>query len=139
MNSFPMAPGHEIAGLVSAVGDSVTDFKVGDEVGVGCFVSSCRSCDICADGMEQHCTGGIQTYGSTLPEGKGDNYKDCVGNYTNGGYRWVLSTEFYFIVCIFSEGMHAYEMAHFSFSLFSFSRHFSLLSIHSIRCTVTRL
>ena len=41
---FPMVPGHEIAGLVSKIGPKVTKFKVGDHVGVGCFVDSCRTC-----------------------------------------------------------------------------------------------
>lgn len=47
---FPMVPGHEIAGLVEAVGDQVTKFKKGDRVGVGCFVDSCRECESCEDG-----------------------------------------------------------------------------------------
>ena len=41
---FPMVPGHEIAGIVTAVGSGVTRYKVGDHVGVGCFVDSCRQC-----------------------------------------------------------------------------------------------
>src|SRR6187402_3176000 len=41
---FPMVPGHEIAGIVTSVGSGVTKFKVGDKVGVGCFVDSCRQC-----------------------------------------------------------------------------------------------
>jgi uncharacterized zinc-type alcohol dehydrogenase-like protein len=44
---FPMVPGHEIAGIVTAVGAKVSKFKVGDKVGVGCFVDSCRTCDSC--------------------------------------------------------------------------------------------
>jgi len=52
---FPMVPGHEIAGLVSKVGSSVTLFKVGDKVGVGCFVDSCRTCSPCKQGEEQYC------------------------------------------------------------------------------------
>src|ERR1700712_2999329 len=45
--SFPMVPGHEIAGYVSAVGSEVTGFAVGDRVGIGCFVDSCRECENC--------------------------------------------------------------------------------------------
>ena len=45
--TFPMVPGHEIAGIVSAVGAKVSRYKVGDKVGVGCFVDSCRSCASC--------------------------------------------------------------------------------------------
>src|SRR5271163_4768253 len=44
---FPMVPGHEIAGVVTAVGNKVTKYKVGDKVGVGCFVDSCRKCPQC--------------------------------------------------------------------------------------------
>jgi hypothetical protein len=46
-STFPMVPGHEIGGIVSAVGSGVTGFKVGDTVGVGCLVDSCRKCDQC--------------------------------------------------------------------------------------------
>jgi alcohol dehydrogenase (NADP+) len=53
---FPMVPGHEIAGIVSAVGSKVTKFKVGDRVGVGCFVDSCRKCNECKSDLEQYCT-----------------------------------------------------------------------------------
>jgi alcohol dehydrogenase (NADP+) len=52
---FPMVPGHEIAGLVTEVGSKVSKFKVGDRVGVGCMVDSCRKCDSCKEGLEQHC------------------------------------------------------------------------------------
>src|SRR3954454_1616698 len=52
---FPMVPGHEIAGIVSEVGPGVTRYKVGDRVGVGCMVDSCRDCDNCKAGQEQHC------------------------------------------------------------------------------------
>ncbi|MGW2251143.1 NAD(P)-dependent alcohol dehydrogenase [Kitasatospora sp. NPDC001660] len=54
---FPMVPGHEIAGIVSEVGPGVTRWKVGDRVGVGCFVDSCRECDNCKAGLQQYCTG----------------------------------------------------------------------------------
>jgi len=53
---FPMVPGHEIAGVVKTVGSRVTRFKVGDKVGVGCFVDSCRTCPECKRGLEQYCT-----------------------------------------------------------------------------------
>jgi uncharacterized zinc-type alcohol dehydrogenase-like protein len=61
---FPMVPGHEIAGIVSAVGSSVTKYKVGDRVGVGCMVDSCGECEACRDGDENYCTGGgaVMTY-----------------------------------------------------------------------------
>ncbi len=60
---FPMVPGHEIVGRVAQVGPEVTRWKVGDTVGVGCFVDSCRSCEACNAGEEQYCaTGMTQTY-----------------------------------------------------------------------------
>ncbi len=54
---YPLVAGHEIAGVISAVGSAVTEFAVGDRVGVGCFVDSCRECDECRAGEEQFCTG----------------------------------------------------------------------------------
>ncbi|MEU8591535.1 NAD(P)-dependent alcohol dehydrogenase [Streptomyces sp. NPDC048664] len=74
---FPMVPGHEIAGVVSAVGSGVTKFKVGDRVGVGCMVDSCRECDNCRAGLEQYCVKGMTgTY----------NALDKDGEPTYGGY-----------------------------------------------------
>lgn len=52
---FPMVPGHEIAGRITAVGSDATRFRVGDHAGVGCFVDSCRECDNCTAGEEQYC------------------------------------------------------------------------------------
>lgn len=74
---FPLTVGHEIAGVVSAVGESVTKFKVGDRVGVGCLVNSCGECEQCQAGMEQNClNGAVGTYNST----------DVDGTITQGGY-----------------------------------------------------
>ena len=53
---FPMVPGHEITGMVKAVGNKVKKFKIGDHVGVGCFVDSCRTCPECCQGLEQYCS-----------------------------------------------------------------------------------
>ena len=62
---YPAIPGHEIAGVVAAVGADVTGFAVGDRVGVGCMVNSCRECENCRAGNEQYCIrGNTQTYGS---------------------------------------------------------------------------
>ena len=58
---YPVVPGHEIAGVVTEIGSDVTRFSVGDRVGVGCFVDSCRTCDNCLAGLEQYCTGGGMT------------------------------------------------------------------------------
>ncbi|MEV8537670.1 NAD(P)-dependent alcohol dehydrogenase [Streptomyces sp. NPDC051572] len=69
--TFPMVPGHEIAGIVSEVGPGVTKFQVGDRVGVGCLVDSCRECDNCKAGLEQYCTGGnVGTYNSVGKDGE---------------------------------------------------------------------
>jgi len=74
---YPMVPGHEIAGVVTAVGPKVKKFKVGDHVGVGCFVDSCRTCTECKKGEEQYCSvGTVFTYAS----------KDKEGRPTYGGY-----------------------------------------------------
>ncbi|CAN5798078.1 NAD(P)-dependent alcohol dehydrogenase [soil metagenome] len=63
---YPQVPGHEIAGIVTAVGKNVTKFKVGDKAGVGCMVNSCMQCDSCKKGEEHHCetTGMVGTYGT---------------------------------------------------------------------------
>jgi uncharacterized zinc-type alcohol dehydrogenase-like protein len=55
--NYPVVHGHEIAGIVTEVGSEVTKYKVGDHVGVGCFVDSCRECPSCRAGVEQYCTG----------------------------------------------------------------------------------
>ncbi len=68
---FPMVPGHEIVGHVSAVGTAVSSFAVGDAVGVGCFVDSCRRCAACRDGEEQYCSEGMTaTYNSFERDGR---------------------------------------------------------------------
>lgn len=56
---FPVVPGHEIVGRVSAVGSHVSRYKIGDLVGVGCMVDSCRSCPSCDEGLEQYCENGF--------------------------------------------------------------------------------
>ncbi|CAN2200581.1 AdhP Zn-dependent alcohol dehydrogenases [Candidatus Nanopelagicaceae bacterium] len=78
---FPMVPGHEIAGTVTKVGSSVTKFKVGDLIGVGVFVDSCRKCDNCKAGLQQYCaesmTGtynGYERDGETVAMGGYSNY-----------------------------------------------------------------
>lgn len=92
---FPMVPGHEIAGVVSAVGDAVTDVKVGDRVGVGCMVDSCGECDECRAGFEQNCTrGAVMTY-------NGLGYD---GEPTYGGYSQHVVVQQKF-VCPIPEGI----------------------------------
>lgn len=77
---YPQVPGHEIAGIVVAVGKNVTKFKVGDKAGVGCMVDSCMKCESCKNGEEHHCetTGMVGTYGA--PD------KTSPSGITQGGY-----------------------------------------------------
>jgi uncharacterized zinc-type alcohol dehydrogenase-like protein len=73
--TFPMVPGHEIAGIVRTVGSKVTQYKAGDKVGVGCFVDSCRKCDECKAGLEQYCSVHTSwTYNATEQDGKTPTY-----------------------------------------------------------------
>jgi alcohol dehydrogenase (NADP+) len=69
-STYPMVPGHEIVGNVSQVGSQVTRFEVGDKVGVGCFVDSCRNCDACRQGLEQYCSNVLTTYNGIENDGK---------------------------------------------------------------------
>ncbi len=85
---WPIVPGHEIVGRVTAVGRDVSRFKEGDLVGVGCMVDSCRHCPTCGDGLEQYCeTGFTGTYGGVEKE---------TGRPTRGGYsdRIVVTESF---------------------------------------------
>jgi uncharacterized zinc-type alcohol dehydrogenase-like protein len=75
--TYPLTVGHEIAGVVAAVGSAVTKWTVGDRVGVGCMVNSCRECANCRAGLEQYCeNGNVGTYGIV----------DRDGTVTQGGY-----------------------------------------------------
>ena len=88
---YPMVPGHEILGRVSKVGAKVSKFKVGQLVGVGCFVDSCRTCASCKEGLEQYCeTGMTVTY----------NGKDKQGNPTFGGYSERITVDENYVVRI---------------------------------------
>lgn len=79
VQTYPLVPGHEIVGTVSRTGSNVTDFAVGDRVGVGCMVDSCRECESCLDGLEQYCEKGMTgTYGA-----KDRRNGDAI---TQGGY-----------------------------------------------------
>jgi alcohol dehydrogenase (NADP+) len=80
--SYPMVPGHEIAGIVTEIGSEVSKFKVGDRVGVGCFVDSCRECAQCRAGQEQYCTnpGMVGTYNGVGRDGQP----------TQGGYSGAI-------------------------------------------------
>ncbi|KAL4651159.1 hypothetical protein ACB092_01G139700 [Castanea dentata] len=74
---YPVVPGHEIAGIVKDVGSNVHHFKVGDHVGVGTYVNSCRDCEYCNDGLEVHC---VKELVYTF------NRMDVDGTITKGGY-----------------------------------------------------
>lgn len=75
---YPIVPGHEIIGKIIKLGEKVSGFRVGETVGVGCMVDSCRTCSSCQDGLEQYCeNGAIYTYGSL---------DKISGGHTFGGY-----------------------------------------------------
>lgn len=80
---FPMVPGHEIAGTVEAVGSDVHGFAVGDHVGVGVFVDSCKTCDQCVAGLDQYCTSGMVPTYSGVERYRDDEHN---GQRTQGGY-----------------------------------------------------
>lgn len=68
---FPMVPGHEIVGIVSEVGSAVDKFKIGDRIGVGVFIDSCRKCPPCKSGLQQYCDEGMTgTYNGYERDGK---------------------------------------------------------------------
>ncbi len=69
-SKYPMVPGHEVAGIVTAVGSKVTKFKVGDRVGVGCFVDSCTTCATRDLDYEHYMPGLVQTYNDVEADGK---------------------------------------------------------------------
>jgi len=72
---FPMVPGHEIAGVVEQVGSNVTDFAIGDTVGIGCFVDSCRTCENCLRGEQSYCFGNVAwTYNAREMDQKTPTY-----------------------------------------------------------------
>lgn len=64
-SQYPIVPGHEVVGRVKSIGSAVTKFNVGDLVGIGCMVDSCRTCSACHEGLEQYCEqGNTGTYNS---------------------------------------------------------------------------
>ncbi len=77
---YPVVPGHEIVGRVTAVGVKVKSFKVGDLAGVGCLVDSCRDCPSCSEGLEQYCDTGGMVFTYNSPD------KHLPGQRTYGGY-----------------------------------------------------
>ncbi|WDF77225.1 NAD(P)-dependent alcohol dehydrogenase [Mucilaginibacter sp. KACC 22773] len=91
---YPQVPGHEIAGVVSAVGKNVTKFKIGDKAGVGCMVDSCMTCESCTHGEEQYCDNNatLFTYGN--PD------KTSPSGITQGGYSNNIVVKEHFAVHI---------------------------------------
>ncbi|MGH9587464.1 MAG: NAD(P)-dependent alcohol dehydrogenase [Acidobacteriaceae bacterium] len=85
---YPMVPGHEVIGRVTAVGNQVTHFKVGQRVGVGVIIDSCRTCPSCRNNEEQYCE-----VGTTLTYGAHDKY----GDLTHGGYSNNIVVEEHFV------------------------------------------
>ncbi|CAH9070124.1 unnamed protein product [Cuscuta epithymum] len=83
--TYPIVPGHEIVGVVTEVGSKVHKFKVGDKVGVGCLVESCRKCESCASDLENYCPGGVQTY-------------NAIGTTTYGGYSDIMVADEHFVL-----------------------------------------
>jgi uncharacterized zinc-type alcohol dehydrogenase-like protein len=89
---YPCVPGHEIVGIVTAVGSHVKKFNVGDKAAVGCLVDSCRDCDNCKEGLEQYCVNGATfSYGSPERDGSG---------ITHGGYSQSIVTHEDFVLHI---------------------------------------
>lgn len=89
--NYPVVPGHEIAGVVTAVGSEVTKFKVGDHAGVGCMVNSCGECSSCRAGLQQYCKPGATfTYNSV----------DKDGTSTLGGYSQAIVVNENFVLHI---------------------------------------
>jgi alcohol dehydrogenase (NADP+) len=88
---YPLVPGHEIAGTIAEVGAEVDRHQVGDRVGVGCMVNSCRSCSNCLAGEEQYCErGNIGTYDA----------EDLDGSITKGGYSTQVVVDQDFVLSI---------------------------------------
>ncbi len=85
---YPNVPGHEIVGRITKIGQGVSKFKVGDLVGVGCMVDSCRECESCKEGLEQYCENG-----NTLTYNSPEKHLD---QQTFGGYseRVVVDEDF---------------------------------------------
>src|SRR3712207_4341177 len=88
---FPVVPGHEIVGVATEIGSAVTRHKIGDRVGVGCMVSSCRECANCRNGDEQYCLDGmVPTYAGT----------DRDGTTTQGGYSTHVVVDAHYVLSV---------------------------------------
>ncbi|KAI8549451.1 hypothetical protein RHMOL_Rhmol06G0025600 [Rhododendron molle] len=85
---YPVVPGHEITGLITKVGSNVTEFKVGDRVGVGCLAASCLECEFCKDSQENYCDQIQFTYNGIFWD----------GSITYGGYSKMLVADQRYVV-----------------------------------------
>ncbi|WMV53176.1 hypothetical protein MTR67_046561 [Solanum verrucosum] len=85
---YPMVPGHEVVGVVTEIGSKVEKFKIGDKVGVGCLVGSCRKCENCDNDLENYCRDQIMTYNGV--------YTDGIPTY--GGYSDIMVTNEHYVV-----------------------------------------
>jgi uncharacterized zinc-type alcohol dehydrogenase-like protein len=88
---YPCVPGHEIVGRVSAVGGHVKNYQVGDLVGVGCMVDSCRHCADCEAGLENYCDTMVGTYNGHTPDAPG---------HTLGGYSQRIVVDEHYVLRI---------------------------------------
>lgn len=89
---YPCVPGHEIVGTISAVGGDVTDFALGETVGVGCLVGSCGHCQSCLEGLENYCENGwTGTYNGVSQDPPG---------HTLGGYSQSIVVDHHFVLKI---------------------------------------
>ena len=91
MTQYPVVPGHEIVGRVSAVGNGVTNYKLGDLVAVGCLVDSCRTCNNCKSDLEQYCPEWVGTYGG---------YDKHLDTTTHGGYSESIVVDESFVLSV---------------------------------------
>ncbi|RMT22591.1 Oxidoreductase zinc-binding protein, partial [Pseudomonas syringae pv. spinaceae] len=89
---YPLMPGHEIVGRVTGVGSGVEKYKIGDVVGVGCMVDSCRHCAACKSDLEQYCSEGPTMTYATPDRVDGSN--------TMGGYSSSIVVSEHFVVRI---------------------------------------
>nr|CAK22318.4 cinnamyl alcohol dehydrogenase [Leucaena leucocephala] len=100
MSNYPMVPGHEVVGEVIEVGSNVTKFKVGEVVGAGLIVGSCRNCRACKSDIEQYCGKKIWNYNDVYTDGKP----------TQGGFAETMVVDQNFVVKI-PEGMSPEQVA----------------------------
>jgi uncharacterized zinc-type alcohol dehydrogenase-like protein len=91
---YPQVPGHEIVGIVAAVGKNVSKFKIGDRAGVGCMVDSCMNCESCKNGEEQHCDSEATVFTYGAPD------KTSPTGITQGGYSNNIVVKEHFAVHI---------------------------------------